>query len=151
MAAATFAIPLGPASHATVSVLAQSPCSIPCLAPGMASYQGRPSLCQSCGPLDDLSSVSSRREVRADLQKEGSYNGCLQLRLGRPVGVQSSVRLLVSPRAASAYQLPRDVGDFLSPESLPAGLKGAPRPSLVRQYDGGGLHQSPRRSQVTLS
>ncbi len=80
----------GPASHAAPSNLAQCPSSIPRLASGTVSYQDRPPLCQSCGPLDDLSLVSDRNEVRADLQEEGSHNRRIQLGLGRPVGGQSA-------------------------------------------------------------
>ncbi len=141
----------GPASHAAPSNLAQCPSSIPRLASGTVSYQDRPPLCQSCGPLDDLSLVSDRNEVRADLQEEGSHNRRIQLGLGRPVGGQSGVRLLVSPGAMPAYQLPKDVGGFLSPEKLPTGLEGAPRLSPVGPYNCGVLHQPPRWSQVTLS
>ncbi len=118
---------------------------------GAASCQGRPLLYQGCGPLDDLSPVSNRNEVRPDLQKESSHNGCVQLWLGCPVGGQSGVRLLVSLRETPAYQLPRDAGGFLSPENLPSSLKRAPRLGPVGQHDGGGLHQSPRQPQVTHS
>ncbi len=87
----------GPASHAAPSVLAQSLRSIPRLAPGAASCQGRPPLYQGCGPLDDLSNVPNRNEVRPDLQKEGSHSGRVQLGLGHPAGGQSGVRLLSAP------------------------------------------------------
>ncbi len=64
----------GPATHAAPSVLA-------CLAPGLLLYQGNPSLCQSCGPLDNFSPVSIRRTFGNDLQEEGSHDRRLQLRL----------------------------------------------------------------------
>ncbi len=66
-------------------------------------YQGNPSLCQSCGPLDNSSPVFIRRAVGSDLQKEGSHNGCLQLRLGGSVWGQPDIWLLVDPWAT--YQL----------------------------------------------
>lgn len=42
-----------PASYASSSVLAQSPCSTSCLAPGLILHQGRPSLRQIFGSLDN--------------------------------------------------------------------------------------------------
>ncbi len=62
MAPASSIIPLG-LLHMRPLQLAQSPCSIPYLAPGAVLHQGKPSLCQSCGPLDNLLPVSSRRGV----------------------------------------------------------------------------------------
>ncbi len=95
--------------------------------------------------------MSSRLIQIIGRKEESSHKWCFQLRLGRPVGGQSGVRLLVSPRATPAYQLPRDAGGFLDPENLPTSLKGAPRFGPVGQHDGGGLHQSPKRSEVMLS
>ncbi len=71
--------------------------------------------------------MSSRLIQIIGRKEESSHKWCFQLRLGRPVGGQSGVRLLVSPRATPAYQLPRDAGGFLDPENLPTSLKGAPR------------------------
>ncbi len=55
-----------------------SPCSLPCLVPGPVLYQGNPLLNQSHGPLENFSSISIRRPLGTDLQKEGSYDRCLQ-------------------------------------------------------------------------
>ncbi len=135
-----------PASHAAHSVLAQSPHSTPHLgrlpvrvdhhcikavAPWMTSR-----LFQTGVRLG----LTSRRKV---ITTDASNSGW-----GRPVGRQSGIRLLVSPGATPAYQLPRDVGGFLGPENLLTGLKGAPRLGPVGQHDGGCLHQSPRWSEV---
>ncbi|KAL0203696.1 hypothetical protein M9458_001714, partial [Cirrhinus mrigala] len=117
----------GPATHAAPPILAQSSCPVPRLAPEMIFCQGGPPLCQGRVPLDNLLPVSSRNTVGSDLSKEGSYNGCLQLGLGRSAGGPSGVRLLVNPGGVLAYQLPRDVSSFLSPQELPPSLEGAPR------------------------
>ncbi|KAI2652009.1 GBF-interacting protein 1-like [Labeo rohita] len=50
----------GPASHAAHPILAQSPCTIPRLAPGTFSSQGNPSLHQNYGPLENLLPVYIR-------------------------------------------------------------------------------------------
>lgn len=134
----------------TTSILAQSPCSTPRLAPGTTLCQDRPKLCQSCGFLNNPPPVSNRCVTGSDLQKEGGYKRCLQLGLGRLVGGQSGVRLLVSPRAMPAYQLPRNACGFPSPENLPASLERAPCLCPVGQHDSGGFHQSPRQAQIAL-
>ncbi len=119
------------------------PCSLPCLVPGPFLYQGNPLLHQSHGPLENFSSVSNRRPLGTDLQKESSYDRCLQPGLGSSVQGQTSVWLLVKPGAMLTHQLPRDDGVFSGPKNLPASIKGAPCPGLLGQHDSGSLHQSP--------
>lgn len=108
MAATAYMIPLG-LLHIrmwTASILAQSPHSMPRLAPGMAFCWGKPSLCQSCSPLDNLLLLSSMHTVGTDLQKEGGYNRRLHLRLGDNVVGQFSIRLLVNPGSMSQVTPP---------------------------------------------
>ncbi|XP_073701105.1 uncharacterized protein [Garra rufa] len=53
----------GPVTNVAPTELAESPHSVPCLVPGPCLHQGKTPLSQSCGPLDNLSSVPVRREL----------------------------------------------------------------------------------------
>ncbi len=70
--------------------------------------------------------------------------------MGCSAGGQSGVRLLVSPGSAPAYKLSRAPSSFSGPVNLPAGHTRAPCLGPFRQHDSGSLHQSPRRSEVSL-
>ncbi len=65
----------GPASHAAPPILAKRPCTIPCLATVMFSFQGNLPLLQNCGPLENLSPVSVSHPIGTDLQKEVVMTG----------------------------------------------------------------------------
>lgn len=85
----------GPAPYLAPAVLAKNLFPIPRLASGMLSPQDGPSLCLSCSPLEGPSPVSDRHPIGTDLQKEGCYDRCLQLRLRSSVQAQTAIRLLV--------------------------------------------------------
>ncbi len=137
-----------------------------CDSSGLASYAAPPILAQSLSPPQFMWCLGQfyigvnhrcvksvvpwttprllQPGVQTDLQEEGSHHRRLQLRLGHSVGGQSGILLLVSPVAMLAYQLLRVFGCFPGSDSH----KGAPCPGLVRQHDGGSLHQPTRRSQA---
>ncbi len=122
----------GPALHPAPLILAESLCTVPCLAPGMPSPQGDfPHLYQTGVRLG----LSSRRKVvRTDASNLG---------LGGTVRGQSGIQLLVQPGAKPTHQLPRNEGRFSQPKNLSASLKGAPHPCPFRQHDGGSLYKTP--------
>ncbi len=120
-----------PASHAEI--------------PGPVPHLGclkNPQLCQGPGPLESPSSVPDRNGFEAGLQEEGSHDRHFKHRLWSSVHGQTSVRLLVNPGAALAYQLPRNHGSSSSTQSLPARPEGVPCLGLFG-HDSGSLRKPP--------
>ncbi len=92
--------------------------------------------------------VPGGRPTGTDLQKKGSHDRCLQLRLGGTVAMADWC-LDPGPAWSSAcISLPGKDGGFSGPQNLPSSPKRAPYPPLFGQHDYGSLYNSPGQSQA---
>ncbi len=87
----------------------------------------------------------ARRDLRHGAQKEGCHDRRFQQRLGSAVRRQTDLWPLVRRGVGPAHQLPRNASSVPCLSILPAGHKGTPCASKLRQHVRGVIHKSPGR------
>ncbi|PIK49493.1 hypothetical protein BSL78_13641 [Apostichopus japonicus] len=76
------------------------------------------------------------------------HNRRLALGMGRPLGQSNSLGNVVSTGTVPPHQRPRNAGSSAGSGSLPHSSPEHPGHHLLRQHDGGGLHQQTGRHQI---
>ncbi len=105
----------------------------------------------SPGPLEGPLLAKARRDLRHSAQKEGCHDRRFQQGLGSAVQGQTDLRYLVQRGVGPAHQLPRNASSVSGLSILPAGHKGTPCASTLRQQVCVVIHKSPRRPRLKVT
>ncbi len=109
---------------------------------------GESGLCISPGPLERPPLAKAGRDLRHGAQKEVCHDRRFQQGMGSAVRRQTDLWSLVRGGVGSAHQLPKNVSSVPCLSILPAGHKGTPCASTLRQQVRGVINKLPGRPRL---